>query len=57
MKARLNLKKKIKRKFVNNILLVIILFVLFFLLKNTSDISDQVVVKEINIAADNEKES
>jgi|GEM_PF-3781491 len=37
------------------ILLVNVLFISYFLLRNTNNISNQTIVKEINIGADNEK--
>jgi hypothetical protein len=55
VRVRSNLKKKLRRKFIILILLVNVLFISYFLLRNTSDISNQTIVKEINIGADNEK--
>jgi hypothetical protein len=37
------------------ILLINALFVSYFLIRNISDTSNQIIVKEINIGADNEK--
>jgi lipopolysaccharide export system protein LptC len=55
VRVRSNLKKKLRRRFIILILLVNVLFISYFLLRNTSDISNQTIVKEINIGADNEK--
>ncbi len=55
VKARLNLKKRLRRKFVILILLINALFVSYFLIRNTNNISSQMIVKEIDIGADNEK--
>ncbi|WCR59305.1 MAG: hypothetical protein PG978_000741 [Wolbachia endosymbiont of Ctenocephalides felis wCfeF] len=55
IRVRSNLKKKLRRRFIILILLVNVLFISYFLLRNTSDISNQTIVKEINIGADNEK--
>jgi hypothetical protein len=55
VRIRSNLKKKLRRRFIILILLVNVLFISYFLLRNTSNISNQTIVKEINIGADNEK--
>ncbi len=55
VRIRSNLKKKLGRRFIILILLVNVLFISYFLLRNTSSISNQTIVKEINIGADNEK--
>lgn len=55
VRVRSNLKKKLRRRFIILILLVNVLFISYFLLRNTSNISNQTIVKEINIGADNEK--
>jgi hypothetical protein len=55
VRVRSNLKKKLRRRFIVLILLVNVLFISYFLLRNTSNISNQTIVKEINIGADNEK--
>ncbi len=55
VRIRSNLKKKLGRRFIILILLVNVLFISYFLLRNTSSLSNQTIVKEINIGADNEK--
>lgn len=55
VRVRSNLKKKLRRRFIMLILLVNVLFISYFLLRNTNNISNQTIVKEINIGADNEK--
>lgn len=55
MKARSNLKKRLKKKFIVFIMLFIALFSLYFAIKNTDNIANQIRVKEINIGADNDK--
>ncbi|NUX01757.1 hypothetical protein GO685_04690 [Wolbachia endosymbiont of Madathamugadia hiepei] len=55
VRIRSNLKKKLRQRFIILILLVNVLFISYFLLRNTSNISNQTIVKEINIGADNEK--
>jgi hypothetical protein len=55
VRIRANLKKKLRRRFIILILLANVLFISYFLLRNTSNISNQTIVKEINIGADNEK--
>ncbi len=51
VKVRSSLKKKLRRKFIVLIILVNALFISYFLIKNMSNISNQTVVKEINIEA------
>jgi len=51
VKIRSNLKKR----FVVLTLLINALFISYFLIKNTKNIFNQIIVKEINIGADNEK--
>ncbi len=53
VKVRSSLKKKLRRKFIVLIILVNALFISYFLIKNMSNISNQTVVKEINIEANN----
>ncbi len=55
VKVRSNLKKKLRRRFIILTLLVNVLFVSYFLLRSTNNISNQTIVKEINIGAENEK--
>ncbi|RDD35279.1 hypothetical protein Wcon_00533 [Wolbachia endosymbiont of Cylisticus convexus] len=55
IKTRSNLKKRLKQKFVMLTLLINALFVSYFLIKNTGNTFNQIIVKEINIGADNEK--
>ncbi len=50
-----NLKKRLKQRFVVLTLLINTLFISYFLIKNTKNTFNQIIVKEINIGADNEK--
>ncbi|NSM56638.1 hypothetical protein HET73_04135 [Wolbachia endosymbiont of Atemnus politus] len=52
---RSNLKKKLRRKFVVLVLLIGALFISYFLIKNTSKVFNQTVVKEINIGVSDEE--
>lgn len=54
-KIRSSLKKWLKQKFVMLTLLISALFVSYFLIRNTGNTFNQMIVKEINIGADNEK--
>ncbi|WP_175818423.1 hypothetical protein [Wolbachia endosymbiont of Dirofilaria (Dirofilaria) immitis] len=49
VKVRSNLKKKLRRRLIVLIILVNALFISYFLIKNMSNVSNQTVVKEINI--------
>ncbi len=51
VKVRSSQKKKLRRKFIVLIILVNALFISYFLIKNMSNISNQTVIKEINIGA------
>jgi hypothetical protein len=55
IKVRLNLKKRLKQKFMMFTLLINALFVSYFLIRNTGKTSNQIIAKEINIGAGNEK--
>jgi len=55
IKVRLNLKKRLKQKFVMFTLLINALFISYFLIRNTGNTSNQIIAKEINIGAGNEK--
>lgn len=57
MKVRLNLKKRLKQRFVIFTLLINALFVSYFLIRNTGNTSNQIIAKEINIGAGNEKQT
>ncbi|MDE5058195.1 hypothetical protein OZD61_05475 [Wolbachia endosymbiont of Drosophila bocki] len=55
IRVRLNLRKRLKQKFVMFTLLINALFVSYFLIRNTGNTSSQIIAKEINIGTDNEK--
>lgn len=55
VKIRSNLKQRLKQRFVVLTLLINTLFISYFLIKNTKNTFNQIIVKEINIGADNEK--
>lgn len=54
---RSELKKKLRRRFILLILLMNALFISYFFIRNRSNISNQTIVKEINIGVDNEKQA
>ncbi len=55
IRVRLNLKKRLKQRFMMFTLLVNALFVSYFLIRHIGNTSNQIIAKEINIGADNEK--
>ncbi|OCA06787.1 hypothetical protein wTpre_1134 [Wolbachia endosymbiont of Trichogramma pretiosum] len=55
VKIRSNLKKRLKQRFVVLALLINALLISYFLIKKTKNTFNQIVVKEINIGADNER--
>ncbi len=55
IRERLNLRKRLKQKFVMFTLLINALFISYFLIRNIGNTFNQIIAKEINIGADNEK--
>lgn len=49
------IRSNLKQRFVVLTLLINTLFISYFLIKNTKNTFNQIIVKEINIEADNEK--
>ncbi|MDX5462258.1 MAG: hypothetical protein O7157_01650 [Wolbachia endosymbiont of Tetragnatha montana] len=55
IRVRSNLKKRLKQKLVMFTLLINALFISYFLIRNIGNTFNQIIAKEINIGADNEK--
>lgn len=55
MRIRSHVKKRLKKKFIIFTMLFITLLVLYLSVKSADNIANQIIVKEINIGANNEK--
>lgn len=55
VRIKLNCKKRLKKKLIILVILLIILFFFVFLVNNVDTITNQIIVKELNIGVDNEE--